>query len=346
MLLPPRMGRRLLIVAGAVALAGCGGGPHLVSHPVEARTFAARPGATCGQELVTTTFVARGARWGEDLDVVVCGAHALSGRIEVTADRVNMGGPFTWTGGFGDQRDNRRCLDGAVVAASGAGAVSPAAPRSTGASAGAASAAPGATATSAFEEVSWGAAGDDVCAEAMDTVMELDWLRPGSAIRVRLWSATPNDLARAVVRIRHEVERPNVSDAAWQKHLEADARRREADERSQRAREARSARALDPGFAGRLQDRWNRTDADAGAGAGSSTPTSAPPPPRPEVRPQRPTAAAEWIPGFWRWAGRDWVWIAGRWRAPDPSAPPRPVPPAARRPPPDGTGTGVTIEIP
>lgn len=344
MLLPRGMGRRLLAIAGTLALGGCGGGPHLVSHPVETRTFAARPGATCGQELVTTTFVARGARWGEDLDVVVCGAHALSGRIEVTADRVDMGGPFTWTGVFGRERDNRRCLEGAALVTEtgrvgGAGASR--ATGSAGASA-AASAAPGATAPAAFEEVRWGGAGDDTCAEAMDTVMELDRLRRGSLIRVRLWSATPNDLARALVRIRHEVERPNVSDAAWRKHLAAEARRREAADRKERAREARSARAIDPGFAGRLQHNWNRSG--SGTGSDSATPTSAPPPPRPERRPPRPAATAEWIPGFWRWAGRDWVWIAGRWRAPDPS-PPRP--PVTQPRPTDGpaTGTSVTIDI-
>jgi hypothetical protein len=31
----------------------------------------------------------------------------------------------------------------------------------------------------------------------------------------------------------------------------------------------------------------------------------------------RPSQNAEWRPGYWHWAGSDWIWIAGIWRVPE-----------------------------
>jgi hypothetical protein len=41
----------------------------------------------------------------------------------------------------------------------------------------------------------------------------------------------------------------------------------------------------------------------------------APPPPPPEVVPPPPPSAQAWVwrPGFWRWDGRTYVWVAGRY---------------------------------
>ncbi|WP_428408349.1 hypothetical protein [Hyphococcus sp.] len=38
-----------------------------------------------------------------------------------------------------------------------------------------------------------------------------------------------------------------------------------------------------------------------------------PPPPRRIIIPPRPSPAAIWINGYWRWTGADYVWIDGFW---------------------------------
>jgi YXWGXW repeat-containing protein len=44
--------------------------------------------------------------------------------------------------------------------------------------------------------------------------------------------------------------------------------------------------------------------------------TEAPPAPIVEVRPAVPFAGAVWIPGYWRWGGRNHFWVGGHWSAP------------------------------
>ena len=44
----------------------------------------------------------------------------------------------------------------------------------------------------------------------------------------------------------------------------------------------------------------------------------APPPLRAEVVPLARRPGWVWAPGYWRWTGRRYVWIAGRWLAPRP----------------------------
>lgn len=41
----------------------------------------------------------------------------------------------------------------------------------------------------------------------------------------------------------------------------------------------------------------------------------APPPPRVVVVPARPRPNLVWVEGYWRWNGRDYVWVPGRWVA-------------------------------
>jgi hypothetical protein len=40
-----------------------------------------------------------------------------------------------------------------------------------------------------------------------------------------------------------------------------------------------------------------------------------PPPPRVEIvpAPPRPREFVEWRPGYWRWDGREYVWLSGSW---------------------------------
>jgi len=40
---------------------------------------------------------------------------------------------------------------------------------------------------------------------------------------------------------------------------------------------------------------------------------TAPPPPKVETKPPRPSANAVWVPGHWKWNGREYVWISGHW---------------------------------
>jgi hypothetical protein len=37
------------------------------------------------------------------------------------------------------------------------------------------------------------------------------------------------------------------------------------------------------------------------------------PAPNEELTPPAPFAGARWVPGYWRFAGNDWVWVQGRW---------------------------------
>lgn len=43
-----------------------------------------------------------------------------------------------------------------------------------------------------------------------------------------------------------------------------------------------------------------------------------PPAARVEQVPERPTADAVWIDGYWRWTGSGYDWVAGVWRVPLP----------------------------
>lgn len=42
----------------------------------------------------------------------------------------------------------------------------------------------------------------------------------------------------------------------------------------------------------------------------------APPAPRHEVIITRPGPNHVWVPGYWRWSGRDYVWVGGVWQLP------------------------------
>jgi hypothetical protein len=148
-----------------------------------------------------------------------------------------------------------------------------------------------------MREVMWDG---NVCPNMMDTVMELGRLRPNSIIEVHVWSKLPRDMLGARLRITHSIDKPNVSDAEWEKHLakeEADAEKRWREQERKRKKEGKPPPEYPP-----------LTHHD-------DEPTGAPPPPMAEVRPPAPAATAEWVPGYWMWS-RQWLWVAGRWQAP------------------------------
>ncbi len=303
------MMRLLGVMLVSLATSGCG--PHLKQHPVASRTYAAAPGATCGQELATATFVAKGAKWGESIRIEGCAYHGLDAYVEVSADREDMG-RLAWNGMFyREGPPSARCAGGEVVSASpgsGSGGASAAGGKAGDSGTASASAAPSARAPAAMNEVLWGG---EVCPNQMDTVMGLDRVKPGTTIEVRVWTKVPVDLTGLMLRITHNIDKPNVSDAEWEKHLaKEEAKRRKEEEKWRKQRRE-------------YEEPARRRDLD-------DEPTRAPPPPRAETRPPAPSAVAEWIPGYWHWK-RDWYWVVGRWRVPDgaecvraPHAPPPP----------------------
>ncbi len=42
----------------------------------------------------------------------------------------------------------------------------------------------------------------------------------------------------------------------------------------------------------------------------------APPEPRHEVIITRPGPNHVWVPGYWRWSGREYAWVGGTWQLP------------------------------
>ena len=274
----------------------------MIEKPVTKRTYIAD--ATCAQDLARTSFVAEGTRYGESITVTACGVHALAGSIDVRADRVDTG-PMTMSAWFGDRSDNGRCLAGdVVIAEAGRDTSSARAPDQTGgagkAAARAAGTAPGAV--SSFREVEWP---ESVCPNTMTTTLHLGKLNKGTNIAVHLWSTRPNDVTGAMLRITHNIDKPNVSDEAWARHLA----RREARRKKALAREAkRKPEPRPPAKKERVVARRVRVEPQ---------PMAPPPAQRSEERPPRPSTNAEWISGYWHWSGKDWLWLDGRWRVPE-----------------------------
>jgi hypothetical protein len=278
---------RQAMVCAMLLVASCG--PRMVNHQVTSRTYAAPSSATCGQELASATFVGTGARWGEAIDVGACGVNGLMGYLTVQID----GGDEHQQRVGAEQPVSGRCAAALPVAASassergaGDGAVAGGGARA------AAVAVATATATPVMVEV-----GDraDACFTSGTWSVGLGRVPKGASIRVRFWSKVPVELRGSMLRLTHSYQQPNVSDAAWEKHLEKE---------EARWRSAPRDPAADAALQAYLDER-------------KAMPASAPPPPRAEQRPPMPSAHSEWIPGFWHWDRRDWTWVAGSWRVPE-----------------------------
>lgn len=293
-------------IAAALSMLAACGGPHLESKTVSTRTYTSQ--TSCGQDLVSTEFEARGAKWGESIIVSACGTREIAGYVEVDAD-LESGGRIAWNGSFGNRSENSRCVvrdaESAVVA-EGSGRSTQSGNAGNEPAGEAAATAPATQAPKAFREVQWTG---DVCLHTMRTVMALPKLRRGSAIRVRVWSEEPNDLRGAVLRLAHAIEVPNVSEAEWERHLakkEAKREKRERErERSPKASEAELRRRLAEAEA------WQEYEEER-----ARRPSRPPPQSRGETPPPRPSVNAEWVPGYWHWADKDWAWIGGQWRVP------------------------------
>ena len=269
----------------ALLLVSACGGPHLDSKPLTTRTYVAT--SPCGQNLVDTSFVAKGARWGESISIVACGARDIAGSMMVETVTRDAG-RFAWNGSFGRGRDNRRCVTrDAEVAATASSATSPTTSRAGAGTSGSLATSPASKPITAFRQSDFPGT---VCKYAGETVMMLGRLEAGTRINVRVWSREPNDLEGAVIRIRHNIEKPNVSDAKWKQHLARESAKYEA-------AIARGEEIGEPLFK-------------------PGQPQAPPPAATAESPPPRPSTHAEWVAGYWHWADPDWLWIAGSWRVP------------------------------
>ncbi|HEY1546927.1 MAG TPA: YXWGXW repeat-containing protein [Kofleriaceae bacterium] len=245
-----------------------------------------------------------------EVDVAADGTTAVDG-IELVActPRRLVGHAEIWIGStaemstFGDTADNARCVGGGggavVVAAAGSGSATSSA---GGASAGSA------TKPVLVEQTFRGSAGDDeaaICAGYGGSAQEIaDYhvtrtsaeprVHHGDAMTVRLWSVEPNDLDGVVFLIRH------VTSTKPPKQLSKDeVAKLERDRAAENARIAKQAVA---------------SPSPRSTPQPTDTPWQAPPPPLAEARPDQPSAAATWVPGYWKWTGTSYGWVAGQWR--------------------------------
>jgi hypothetical protein len=279
-----------IAITATLSSAGCGAGPHLRELPITQRAWVAN--ATCGQHLLETRFVADGHRWGEGVRVTTCGR--LSGRFEVWYGPAADGTSMTETL-FGDSaQDSRRCIAGSTEIAAATQARASGVSRGTDSSSDETNAATSGVAPAPVFRAAT-TADDGDCDHRESTLIELGRLPAGSPIRVVLFSPTPNDLAGARIRIVHSRLQPTVDDETWARHLDQQARERAARDREPEP-VAQTARPPNDQL------------------ATLTVPTA--PAARPDPSPPRPSTSAEWLPGYWHWTGRDWLWLRGQWRVP------------------------------
>lgn len=262
---------------------------------VDAKTYEAT--VRCSQGPMKARFVAKGAKWGESVEIRACGAHGIRARALVHIDGK------LWSHrsiGFGEDRwENERCVmrgaEERTTLVAGSGSLNTGVGGAS-AKSGTASQAPS-THQSAFRTTDFVG---EVCPNSMSTFLYLNKVKEGAVIDVKIWSEQPNDFEQALVQIRHQIHWPSVSDKEWVKHL-AKEERRERKREQEFVRENPSEEEL----------RQRMAEAEVYKG-----PTSAPPPAQIEVKTPRLSVNAEWVPGYWHWNTSDWMWIAGNWRVP------------------------------
>jgi hypothetical protein len=249
----------------------------------------------CAQGPFEVDVPADGTTAVDGLDVVACTPRQLVGHAEIW-----IGSTAEMTT-FGDVADNQRCVAGsaAVIATADSGSAT-----SGGGGGGVGSAAP---VPALVQQAFRGSDGDDesdICAIYGGSAQEIaDYhvtrtsaemrVGAGEPMTVRFWSAEPNDLDGVVFLIRH------VTSTKPPKQLSKDEvakleRDRAAERRRVFAEPPQSSKPIAP----------QRTD----------TPWKAPPQPLAEAQPDRPSDAATWVAGYWKWTGTTYGWIAGFWR--------------------------------
>jgi hypothetical protein len=237
--------------------------------------------STCAQGPFEVDVAADGTTAVDGIELVACTPRRLVGHAEIW-----IGSTAEMTT-FGDVADNARCVAGSAAVIATAAASGSAAPSSDG-SAGSAEA------PVLVKQVFQGSAGDDetsICASYGGSAQEIaDYhvtrtsaeprVARGEAMTVRLWSVEPNDLDGVVFLIRH------VTSTQPPKQLSKD-----EVAKLERERAAENARAF-------AEPRPALV-----APQPTDTPWNAPPPPLAEARPDRPSDAATWVPGYWKWTG-------------------------------------------
>lgn len=273
------------------------GGPRLEGKTVAAKSFHAA--VQCSQAPLEASFTARGAKYGEAIEIRTCGPRGIRVRADIATGTESI----RW-GRVGDRHiDNRRCTAGReVLAASRPAATSSQGPSATRLQT--AGLAPGETRSHQRDFLESSFSGR-FCDDGQVTELHLGVLEKGRTIRVKLWSEEPNDVEGARIQIRHRTLWPNVSEKEWARYV---AKRDE-----KWAKEGARMEASVLGSDDRERDE----------------PKGPPPPAKVEVRPRRISAHARWRAGYWHWTHGQWVWIGGQWRD-DQSSTALVVPPAPR----------------
>jgi hypothetical protein len=240
---------------------------------------------SCGQGPYDVHIPADGTTAEDGIEVVACTPRQLAGHVEMSIGSIGMSARE-----FGDgSADNQRCVGGpAVVAQLGSG--SPSAVASGGAAGSATANAP-VLVEQVFtgDESAWG---DDLCKPygvAAQTLMipttmgrTTGWnlIEHGTDLHVRIWSDVPNDLSGVTFLVREvmSTDKPQAPKPV------------KPDQEPHAKREVAEATPPPP------------------------PPHGPPPAPLAEEKPARTADSATWVPGYWKWTGTDWGWVAGFWR--------------------------------
>jgi hypothetical protein len=239
--------------------------------------------ASCGQGPYDVHIPADGTTAEDGIEVVACTPRQLAGHVEMSIGKLGVTDRE-----FGDgSADNQRCVGGpTVVASAGSGSTTTAVASGGGGSA-TANAPVLVEQTFSGDESAWG---DDLCKPygvAAQTLMipttmlrTTGWnlIEHGTDLHVRIWSDVPNDLSGVTFLVREVMSKDKPQ-------------------------------APKPVAPDREPHRNETT-----ASAPPPQPHGAPPPPLVEERPARTSASASWVPGYWKWIGSDYGWVAGFWR--------------------------------
>ena len=243
------MSRRLIWLA----LAACGGSPGprapqagaeadpdaIRLQPVVAEQIWYRATSTCGQGPYEIELAATGARWGEEVELLVHAPRAIALHADVVADGSQVANTT-----YGGKPDNARCVADArerlALAHAGGGGGGGGAPGQP-VTPGTLVVPPPPASTTAQLQIETG-----VVTTSEEVVRFRVPDRSAPRIRIRFWSVEPNDLDGVLFGAAHVVWRPNVPDDKYEAYLAAVAaaeraqqERREAELRREQEERAR-----------------------------------------------------------------------------------------------------------